>query len=135
MDEWTILSHFTFIFLEASARRMMPIITFSIMTTISFFEVKHGRRSSFSRWTVPCLSGVLPFDFLCPSLSLSGHVHKNMFPLSSTSLLTSKIDSHCPSLQLLSKSMLLSLERSSFQKSTCSLVASRLLFRNNVLLI
>ena len=67
-------------------------------------------------------------DFLCVSLSLPCHVRKNLFRLSSTSLLTSQIDNLCLFLQILSKSLLLLLRRLIgffFEASTCSAVAAR----------
>ena len=54
VNEWTILSHFTFIFLEVFTLR-----TLSIITPISFFVVETRTTTFFSRWTFPCLSGIL----------------------------------------------------------------------------
>ena len=112
MYKWTILSHLTFIFFEVSAMREMPIITLPIVATISL-QLKHRGRSSFPDGFFPvsleyCRSAELslsarlldsiPFAF---SFLRQGHGRMNMFRLSSTSLLTSKIDNHCLFLQLL----------------------------------
>ena len=82
----------------------MPVTTLSIVTTISTSVVETRRTTTFPRWTFPCLSSILSFCRIVPfnwaswspfPFFLPCHVRMNMFLLSSTSLLTSKIDNIC----------------------------------------
>ena len=116
--EWTILSHFTFIFLEVFAMRAMPALPVS--TTISCFVTR--KTIFFSRWTSFCLSGTLSFcgivsldlaswsssfalPFLCRVM-----IKRTFSAFQARGFLTSKIDNLRLSLQLLSKSVLLLLD-------------------------
>ena len=57
------VSHLTLNLLEVFARRWMPK-KLSILTTISSFVCETRKTMFFSRWTVPCLSGVLSFCWI-----------------------------------------------------------------------
>ena len=117
MDPWLVL------------RGIQNVLQFPLLW------LKHGRRSSFPRWTFLCFSGTLHFSRIVSldraswsmpvvpfALSLPGQIHKNMFRFWRP---RAAIFAFC--LLLLSKStrVLLCLLSDPSEKSTCSAVDTR----------
>ena len=67
VNNWIICGFFHLSF-EMLAMRVIPVITLSIMTTISSFAAETRRKIFVSWWTSPCLPGALSF---CGIVSLS----------------------------------------------------------------